>query len=103
VHYFQAHLIKRRDNDVEEGYSGVGVVVVAVGPVLWSGHVQLHGDVGGDGFIAAVRDSVPVTFELERARKMIAALEPEIGRHKREIAREELDLRKLDEKDRQGP
>jgi DNA repair exonuclease SbcCD ATPase subunit len=46
----------------------------------------------------SVRDSVPVTFELERARKMIAALEPEIGRHKREIAREELDLRKLDEK-----
>jgi predicted nucleic acid-binding Zn-ribbon protein len=45
-----------------------------------------------------VRESVPVTFELERARKMIAALEPEIGRHKREIAREELDLRKLDER-----
>jgi DNA repair exonuclease SbcCD ATPase subunit len=46
----------------------------------------------------SVRDSVPVTFELERARKMITALEPEISRHKREIAREELDLRKLDEK-----
>ncbi|MCL4201497.1 MAG: hypothetical protein KJ000_03320 [Pirellulaceae bacterium] len=46
----------------------------------------------------SVRDTVPVPFELERARKMIVALDPEIGRHKREIAREELDLRKLEEK-----
>ena len=42
-----------------------------------------------------VKDSVPIPFELERARKMIASLDPEILRHKREIAREELDLQKL--------
>jgi len=46
----------------------------------------------------SVKDSVPVEFELQRAHKMIAALDPEISRHKREIAREELDLRKLEEK-----
>jgi predicted nucleic acid-binding Zn-ribbon protein len=45
----------------------------------------------------SVKDSVPVQFELERARKMITAIEPEISHHKREIAREELDLRKLEE------
>jgi septal ring factor EnvC (AmiA/AmiB activator) len=44
---------------------------------------------------STVKDAVPVQFELERARKMIQGLDPEIGRHKREIAREELDLRKL--------
>jgi hypothetical protein len=41
----------------------------------------------------SVKGSVPVTFELERARNMIADLDPEISRHKREIAREELELR----------
>jgi uncharacterized coiled-coil protein SlyX len=45
-----------------------------------------------------VKSSVPVTFELERARKMIQELDPVISQHKREIAREELDLRKLEEK-----
>lgn len=43
----------------------------------------------------SVKDSVPITFELERARKMIADLAPEISRHKREIAREELELQRL--------
>jgi DNA repair exonuclease SbcCD ATPase subunit len=43
----------------------------------------------------SVRHSVPVQFELERARKMIQDLDPEISRHKRQIAREELDLQKL--------
>jgi septal ring factor EnvC (AmiA/AmiB activator) len=51
-----------------------------------------------------VKQSVPVKFELERARGMIADLDPEISRHKRDIAREELDLRKLEEqvKDEEG-
>jgi len=44
---------------------------------------------------STVKDAVPVQFELDRARKMIQGLDPEIGRHKREIAREELELRKL--------
>lgn len=44
----------------------------------------------------SVKESVPVQFELERARNMIADLEPEISRHKREIAREELELKKFE-------
>lgn len=44
----------------------------------------------------SVKESVPVQFELERARNMIADLDPEISRHKREIAREELELRQFD-------
>jgi Skp family chaperone for outer membrane proteins len=45
----------------------------------------------------AVKDSVPIPFELERSRKMIKDLDPEISRHKREIAKEELALQKLEE------
>ena len=44
----------------------------------------------------SVRESVPIKFELDRARKMIQDLDPEISRHKREIAREELGLQKLE-------
>ena len=43
----------------------------------------------------SVKSNVPITFELERARKMIADLQPEISRHKREIAREEIELEKF--------
>ncbi len=32
----------------------------------------------------SVKDSVPVQFELERARKMIQDLDPEISQHKRQ-------------------
>lgn len=44
---------------------------------------------------STVKDSVPIPFELERARKMIKDLEPEISKNKREIAKEELGLQKL--------
>ena len=43
----------------------------------------------------SVKDSVPIPFELERSRKMIKDIDPEISRHKREIAKEELALQKL--------
>lgn len=43
----------------------------------------------------SVRDSVPVTFELERARKMIRDLDPEIRRNMRLIAVEESEVDKL--------
>lgn len=46
---------------------------------------------------STVKDSVPISFELERARKMIKELDPEISRHKREIAKEELGVQKLTE------
>jgi Skp family chaperone for outer membrane proteins len=44
---------------------------------------------------STVKDSVPIPFELARSRKMIKDLDPEISRHKREIAKEELSLQKL--------
>jgi predicted nucleic acid-binding Zn-ribbon protein len=52
----------------------------------------------GDKIRTRVKESVPVQFELDRARQMIAGLEPEIKQHKQQIAREELQLKKLEEK-----
>lgn len=45
----------------------------------------------------SVRDSVPVSFELERARKMIRDLDPEIQRNMHLIAKEEVDVQGLKE------
>ena len=50
----------------------------------------------------SVRQSVPVEVELTRARRMIERLGPEIREHKREIAREELELRKIEERVTRG-
>lgn len=43
----------------------------------------------------SVRESVPIEFELRRARQMIQDLTPEIHRHMHLIAKEEVDLQQL--------
>ncbi|QDU31410.1 hypothetical protein ETAA8_65670 [Anatilimnocola aggregata] len=45
----------------------------------------------------SVRDSVPVSFELERARKMIRDLDPEIQRNMHLIAKEEVEVQGIKE------
>jgi chromosome segregation ATPase len=44
----------------------------------------------------SVKDSVPVEFELKRARQMIRDLQPEIEKNMHKIAREETDVAKLE-------
>ncbi len=44
----------------------------------------------------SVRESVPVDFEIERARKMIVNLEPEIRRNMHLIAKEEVEIERLE-------
>jgi chromosome segregation ATPase len=44
----------------------------------------------------SVRESIPLEFEIERARKMLADLEPEIRRNMHLIAKEEVDLERLE-------
>lgn len=43
----------------------------------------------------SVRDSVPIEFEIERARKMVRELEPAIRKQMHVIAREEVELERL--------
>lgn len=48
------------------------------------------------GYVSdGVRDSVPVTFEIDRARKMIDSLDPEIKRNMHVIAKEEVEVERL--------
>ena len=51
----------------------------------------------GAGYVKdSVRDSVPLEFEIERARKMIVDLKPEIEKNMRTIAREEVEVERLE-------
>lgn len=43
----------------------------------------------------SVKDNVPVTFEIERARKMISELEPDIRRNMHLIAKEEVEVDRI--------
>ena len=63
------------------------------GRTMWS-HVATTGESIRD----VIKDNVPVEHELKRARKMIKGLEGPITSHKREIAREEIALGKLEER-----
>jgi len=46
----------------------------------------------------AVRTSVPVEFEIQRARQMIRDLEPEVRRNMHAIAKDEVELKHLEER-----
>ncbi len=46
----------------------------------------------------SVKESVPVEFQIQRARKMIADLEPEIRKNMHVIAREEVEVKRLEER-----
>ena len=43
----------------------------------------------------SVKDSIPVEFEIERARKMIEKVDPEIAQNMRMVAKEEVEIEKL--------
>ncbi len=44
----------------------------------------------------SVRDNVPIEFEIERARKMLKDLKPVVDDNRRRIAREEVEVERLD-------
>ena len=44
---------------------------------------------------SSVKDSVPIEFEINRARKMVASLEPEIRRNMHLIAKEEVEVDRI--------
>lgn len=81
---------------LKKGAIGVGGLLLLL-TLLFGRDVFNYVGTAYDGATATVRKNVPIEFELERARKMIASLGPEISQHKRDIAREEIELRRLSE------
>ncbi|MBN2021506.1 MAG: hypothetical protein JW809_01815 [Pirellulales bacterium] len=70
----------------------VGAFIVA-GTGAWS-YVQTSARCVKD----SVRDAVPVEFQIQRARQMIQGLEPEVRKNMHVIAKEEIEIARLEEK-----
>jgi len=74
---------------------GAGVALLAA---LFAGRdVLSYGKTAVDKAHASLKHQVPVEFEIDRARKMIADLKPEIRRNMEAIAEEEVEVENLRE------
>ncbi len=69
---------------------GVGSAVALAGTGAWS-YMRTGFHTASD----AVRDSVPIDWEIKRARQMIEDLKPEIARNLQVVAREEVGVQRL--------
>lgn len=76
--------------------SVVAVSVVAV--MIFGSNATSYMSTSAERVTQAVEDSVPIEFQIDRARKMVRDLEPEIRRSMHVIAKEEVEVEKLDER-----
>lgn len=75
---------------------GMGALaVVAAGSFLFGKDAISYLSTGADSVRTAVRSEVPLAFEIERARKEVANLVPEIRKSMHVIATQEVDVRNL--------
>ncbi len=73
-----------------------GLVLVTV--VLFGTNVRSYLRTSGGYVKQAVQDSVPVEFQIDRARNMIRDLAPEVRKNLHVIAREEVEVKRLEER-----
>ncbi len=74
------------------GATGLLTAVAVAGTGAWS-YVQTCASTASE----SVRDSMPIDWEIKRARQMISNLKPEIAENMRLVAREEVEVRNLSE------
>ena len=72
-----------------------GVALAAL--VLWGASAKSYFRTFAGGISESVQNSVPVEFQLQRARTMIKDLTPEVRKNMHTIAKEEVELQRLDE------
>jgi chromosome segregation ATPase len=73
-----------------------GVAVAALLPAVWWGTpVGSYARLGWGWLGEAASDAVPLEVELQRAQQMIDDLEPEIQKHAKSIARDKIELARL--------
>jgi len=72
-------------------------VVVLIGLLLCGTHAVSYIRTSA-GYVAdSVREAVPIGFEIDRAKGMLEDLEPEVRKNMHAIAKEEVELRRLEE------
>lgn len=74
---------------------GAGMLLLA-GLFVGPGNVCSYVKTGVSSAQSAFKGSVPIEFELERARQMVTDLAPEIRHHTLEIAKVEVDVERLE-------
>ncbi len=72
-----------------------GGILAVLGTFLFGRDVVSYVFTGAGCIKDSVRDSVPVKFEFQRARNMIAAIDPEIHKNMLLIAKEEVEIERL--------
>jgi len=73
-----------------------GVALLA-GGLYFGTHARSYMATGWNRFSHKVNDTIPVDFEIDRARQMVRDLIPEIRNNMQVIAREEVSVQQLDE------
>ncbi|MGA1523112.1 MAG: hypothetical protein ACO4CZ_04005 [Planctomycetota bacterium] len=71
------------------------VVLLAGGFLLFGNHFGSYVGTAVHEARRGVSDSIPIEFELERARDLIEAIEPELHEARREVAQAEVDLQNV--------
>src|SRR5687767_5134544 len=75
----------------------VSAGLVLVGLFLFGRHAASYVGTGAGWVRDTVKDSVPLNFEIDRARNMVTSLKPEIQKNMHVIAKEEAELERLKE------
>ena len=76
----------------------LGAALVLLLALLFGRNALSYVSTGVDQMSTAVKESVPISFEIDRAHKMIKSLTPEIRRNYHLIAREEIEVEQLERK-----
>jgi chromosome segregation ATPase len=80
----------------------VSAGLVLVGLFVFGRHAASYVGTGASWVRDSVKDSVPLNFEIDRARNMVKNLQPEIQRNMHVIAKEEAEVERLEQKVRQA-
>ncbi len=74
-------------------FIGTGLTILAL--FLFGRHASSYVSTGANWVRESVKDSVPIHFELDRARTMIRNLDPAIAKAKRHVAEQEVAVEQL--------
>jgi chromosome segregation ATPase len=76
----------------------VSAGLVLVGLFVFGRHAASYVGTGAGWVRDTVKDSVPLDFEIDRARNMVGSLEPEIKKNMHVIAKEEAEVERLQQR-----
>ena len=74
------------------------LAVIVIGGLVLGSNLGSYVTTSYERVAESVEDSVPMEFQIDRARKMVRDLEPEIRRSMHVIAKEEVEVEQIDER-----